>query len=128
MVQDLLDKKLELRAHPSKKIHAKIYVLYPDNFNQYSQSMAITGSSNLSGNGLGITQDKQYEFNVKLDRYDDVKFAKDEFEQLWNEAEGCEITSEDIKAAIDRTYLKGDVPPYDLYIKMLMEYYADRVL
>lgn len=128
MVQDLLDKKLELRAHPSKKIHAKIYVLYPDNFNQYSQSMAITGSSNLSGNGLGITQDKQYEFNVKLDRYDDVKFAKDEFEQLWNEAEGCEITSEDIKVAIDRTYLKGDVPPYDLYIKMLMEYYADRVL
>ena len=128
MVQDLLDKKLELRAHPSKKIHAKIYVLYPDNFNQYSQSMAITGSSNLSGNGLGITQDKQYEFNVKLDRYDDVKFAKDEFEQLWKEAEGCEITSEDIKAAIDRTYLKGDVPPYDLYIKMLMEYYADRIL
>lgn len=128
MVQDLLDKKLELRAHPSKKIHAKIYVLYPDNFNQYSQSMAITGSSNLSGNGLGITQDKQYEFNVKLDRYDDVKFAKDEFEQLWKEAEGCEISSEDIKAAIDRTYLKGDVPPYDLYIKMLMEYYADRVL
>ena len=128
MVQDLIDKKLELRAHPSKKIHAKIYVLYPDNFNQYSQSMAITGSSNLSGNGLGITQDKQYEFNVKLDRYDDVKFAKDEFEQLWSEAEGCEITSEDIKATIDRTYLKGDVPPYDLYIKMLMEYYADRVL
>ena len=128
MVQDLLDKKLELRAHPSKKIHAKIYVLYPDNFNQYSQSMAITGSSNLSGNGLGITQDKQYEFNVKLDRYDDVKFAKDEFEQLWKESEGCEITSEDIKVAIDRTYLKGDVPPYDLYIKMLMEYYADRVL
>ena len=128
MVQDLLDKKLELRAHPSKKIHAKIYVLYPDNFNQYSQSMVITGSSNLSGNGLGITQDKQYEFNVKLDRYDDVKFAKDEFEQLWKESEGCEITSEDIKAAIDRTYLKGDVPPYDLYIKMLMEYYADRVL
>ena len=128
MVQDLLDKKLELRAHPSKKIHAKIYVLYPDKFNQYSQSMAITGSSNLSGNGLGITQDKQYEFNVKLDRYDDVKFAKDEFEQLWKESEGCEITSEDIKAAIDRTYLKGDVPPYDLYIKMLMEYYADRVL
>ena len=128
MVQDLLDKKLELRAHPSKKIHAKIYVLYPDNFNQYSQSMSITGSSNLSGNGLGITQDKQYEFNVKLDRYDDVKFAKDEFEQLWKESDGCEITSEDIKAAIDRTYLKGDVPPYDLYIKMLMEYYADRVL
>ena len=128
MIQDLIDGKLELRAHPSKKIHAKLYILYPDDFNQYSQGVAITGSSNLSGNGLGISEDKQYEFNVKLDRYDDVKFAKDEFEQLWKEAEGCAITAEDVKASVDRTYLKGDVKPYDLYIKMLMEYFSDRVL
>ena len=128
MVQDLLDGKLELRAHPSKKIHAKIYVLYPDDFNQYTQGMAITGSSNLSGNGLGITQERQYEFNVKMDRYDDVKFAKDEFEQLWKEAEGCEITADDVKTSIEQTYLKGDVSPYDLYIKMLMEFFSDRVL
>ena len=128
MIQDLIDGKLELRAHPSKKIHAKLYILYPDDFNQYSQGVAITGSSNLSGNGLGISEDKQYEFNVKLDRYDDVKFAKDEFEQLWKEAEGCAITAEDVIASVDRTYLKGDVKPYDLYIKMLMEYFSDRVL
>lgn len=128
MIQDLIDGKLELRAHPSKKIHAKLYILYPDEFNQYLQGVAITGSSNLSGNGLGISEDKQYEFNVKLDRYDDVKFAKDEFELLWKEAEGCAITAEDVKASVDRTYLKGDVKPYDLYIKMLMEYFSDRVL
>lgn len=128
MIQDLIDGKLELRAHPSKKIHAKLYILYPDEFNQYSQGVAITGSSNLSGNGLGISEDKQYEFNVKLDKYDDVKFAKDEFELLWKEAEGCAITAEDVKTSVDRTYLKGDVKPYDLYIKMLMEYFSDRVL
>lgn len=128
MIQDLIDGKLELRAHPSKKIHAKLYILYPDEFNQYLQGVAITGSSNLSGNGLGISEDKQYEFNVKLDRYDDVKFAKDEFELLWKEAEGCAITAEDVKTSVDRTYLKGDVKPYDLYIKMLMEYFSDRVL
>ncbi|QWO86873.1 NgoFVII family restriction endonuclease [Candidatus Akkermansia timonensis] len=128
MVKDLSDGKLELRAHPSKKIHAKMYVLYPDGFNQYTQGMAITGSSNLSGNGLGITEDKQYEFNVKMAQYDDVKFAKDEFEELWKEADGCEITAEELKVNIERTYLKGDVSPYDLYIKMLMEYFSDRVL
>lgn len=128
MVQDLLDGKLELRAHPSKKIHAKIYVLYPDNFSQYSQAMAITGSSNLSGRGLGITEDCQYEFNVKMDRYDDVKFAKDEFEQLWLESEGCEITAEDVDTTIEPTYLRGDASPYDLYIKLLMEYFSDRVM
>ena len=128
MVQDLLDGKLELRAHPSKKIHAKIYVLYPDDFNQYTQGMAITGSSNLSGNGLGITEERQYEFNVKMTQHEDVQFAKDEFEKLWEEAKGCEITADDLKTSIDRTYLKGEVSPYDLYIKMLMEYFSDRIL
>ena len=128
MVQDMLDGKLELRAHPSKKIHAKFYILYPDNFNQHTFGAAITGSSNLSGNGLGIGDDKQYEFNVKLTQYDDVAFAKHEFELLWEEAKGVPINAEDYRATLDKTYLKGDVTPYELYIKMLMEYFSDRVL
>lgn len=128
MLQDLIDGKLELRAHPSKKIHAKLYILYPDNYNQHCFGAAITGSSNLSGNGLGISEDKQYEFNVKLERYDDVQFAKEEFELLWEEAKGVPIEATDYQATIDKTYLKGDVSPYELYIKMLMEYFSDRVL
>ena len=128
MVQDLIDGKLELRAHPSKKIHAKLYILYPDNFNQHTFGAAITGSSNLSGNGLGIGEDKQYEFNVKLTQYDDVQFARHEFELLWEEAKNVPINAEDYQATLDKTYLKGDVSPYELYIKMLMEYFSDRVL
>lgn len=128
MLQDLLDGKLELRAHPSKKIHAKIYILYPDNYNQHCFGAAITGSSNLSGNGLGIGDDKQYEFNVKLTQYDDVQFAKNEFELLWAEAEGAEIKAVDYEQAMKGTYLGGDVTPYELYIKMLMEFFNDRVL
>ena len=128
MVQDMIDGKLELRAHPSKKIHAKFYILYPDNFNQHTFGAAITGSSNLSGNGLGIGDDKQYEFNVKLTQYDDVAFAMQEFELLWQEAECVPIDATDYQATLDKTYLKGDVTPYELYIKMLMEYFSDRVL
>ncbi len=128
MVQDMIDGKLELRAHPSKKIHAKFYILYPDNFNQHTFGAAITGSSNLSGNGLGIGDDKQYEFNVKLTQFDDVAFAKHEFELLWEEAKGVPIDATDYQATLDKTYLKGDVTPYELYIKMLMEYFSDRVL
>ena len=128
MLQDLADGKLELRAHPSKKIHAKIYILYPENYNQHAFGAAITGSSNLSGNGLGISNELQYEFNVKLTQYDDVAFARNEFEQLWNESQGVAIDAEDYKATLDKTYLKGDVTPYELYIKMLMEYFSDRVL
>jgi len=128
MYQDLLDGKLELCAHPSKKIHAKIYILYPDNYNQHCFGAAITGSSNLSGNGLGISEDKQYEFNVKLTQYDDVQFAKIEFEKLWEEAKDAIIEAVDYKQAMDGTYLNGDVTPYELYIKMLMEFFSDRVL
>ena len=128
MFQDLLDGKLELRAHPSKRIHAKMYILYPDSYNQHCFGAAITGSSNLSGNGLGIDENRQYEFNVKLTQYDDVQFAKNEFEELWKEAEGAEITAVDYKQAMDETYLNGDVTPYELYIKMLMEFFSDRVM
>lgn len=128
MAQDLIDGRLELRAHPSKRVHAKIYILYPEQFNQYAQSMAITGSSNLSGNGLGISEESQYEFNVKMTQYEDVQFAKDEFELLWEESKNCQITAEDIQRSIDSTYLHQDASPYDLYIKMLMEYFSDRVL
>ena len=128
MVQDMIDGKLELRAHPSKKIHAKLYILYPENYSQYTFGAAITGSSNLSGNGLGITSEKQYEFNVKLTQYDDVAFAKHEFELLWEEAKGVPINAVDYQETLDKTYLKGDVTPYELYIKMLMEYFSDRVL
>lgn len=128
MVQDMLDGKLEMRAHPSKKIHAKLYILYPDNYNQHSFGTAITGSSNLSGNGLGLGDNKQYEFNVKLTQYDDVAFAQYEFEQLWEEAKNVPINAEDYKETLNKTYLKCDVTPYELYIKMLMEYFSDRVL
>ena len=128
MVKDLMDDKLELRAHPSKKIHAKIYILYPDNYNQHTFGAAITGSSNLSSNGLGIGEEKQYEFNVKLTQYEDVQFAKNEFDILWEEAQNVPIKAEDYKEVLDKTYLKGDVSPYELYIKMLMEYFSDRVL
>ena len=128
MVQDMIDGKLELRAHPSKKIHVKFYILYPDNYNQHTFGAAITGSSNLSGNGLGIGEDRQYEFNVKLTQYDDVAFARNEFELLWEEAKGVPINAVDYQETLDKTYLKGDVTPYELYIKMLMEYFSDRVL
>jgi superfamily II DNA/RNA helicase len=128
MLQDMKDGKLEMRAHPSRKIHAKIYILYPDNYDSDMLGCAITGSSNLSGYGLGISEEKQYEFNVKLTQYPEVQFAKDEFELLWQESEGVPITADDIDGTIGGTYLHGDVTPYELYIKMLMEYFSDRVL
>jgi len=127
-IEDIIDKKIEVRAHPGKKIHAKIYLLYPDNFNEHTlDAAAITGSSNLTGYGLGIGNDRQYEFNVLLHNYDDVSFAKNEFEQLWKEAEGCNILPSDILQTKGETYLAGDVSPYELYLKMLIEYFGESI-
>jgi superfamily II DNA/RNA helicase len=128
MVEDIMLGKLELRAHPSKKIHAKIYILYPADFDENTLNAAvITGSSNLSGNGLGISNERQYEFNVLLREYNDVAFAKEEFEKLWKDAEGCPIEATDIKRVIDNSYLSGDATPYEVYMKMLMEFFEDKI-
>ncbi len=128
MLQDILEGKLELRAHPSKKIHAKMYILYPNHFNEYTMGAAvITGSSNLSGYGLGTSEDMQYEFNVKLQGNEDVQFAMNEFNELWEQAKDCPIVATDLRKAIDETYLKGEVTPYELYIKLLIEYFGERV-
>ena len=50
-----------------------------------------------------------------------------EFNELWEEAKDCPIEATDIRKALDTTYLKGDVTPYELYIKLLIEYFGDRV-
>jgi Superfamily II DNA and RNA helicases len=127
-IDDIINKKIEVRAHPSRRIHAKIYLLYPDNFNEHTLgATVITGSSNLSDRGLGIGNDRQYEFNVLLNDHQDVCFAKSEFEQLWKEAEGCDILPIDAKKVKGGTYLAGDVTPYELYIKLLVEYFDDRI-
>ncbi len=127
LVADLTTGKVELRAHPSRKIHAKIYLLYPEAFNQYTPGMLLTGSSNLTGNGLGITEASQYEFNVKLSQYDDVAYAKNEFEQLWEEAQDCPITAEAVQAMLTTTHLTTAITPYEIYMKVLINTFGEQV-
>ena len=128
MVEDIINGKLEVRAHPAKSIHAKIYILYPDGLNEHTiGAAAITGSSNLTGNGLGVSRDHQYEFNVLVQESNLVQDAEKEFETLWEEAKNCPIEAVDLQNAMNKTYLKEDVTPYEIYIKMLMEYFEERV-
>ena len=62
-----------------------------------------------------------YEFNVSLRDYDDVEFATDEFEKLWQES--VEIQFAEIEGVIRQSYLKDDFTPFELYIKLLIEYF-----
>jgi superfamily II DNA/RNA helicase len=124
-IEDIASKKIEIKAHPSKKLHAKIYIFKPKGWNEHKSGYVITGSSNLTENGLGGTDNFNYEFNVQLKDYDDVKFASDEFERLW--IEGISILPIEINKIKKETFLNDDFTPFEVYIKFLIEYFGKSV-
>jgi len=124
-VEDIVSGRLKIKAHPTKQLHAKIYIFRPEDFNEHSHSEVITGSSNLTSAGIGGSKDANYEFNVILKDYDDIKFATDEFEQLWNES--VDILSTDINRLIPESHLNDTFTPFELYIKLLIEYFGKRI-
>jgi superfamily II DNA or RNA helicase/HKD family nuclease len=123
-IEDVVTKKIEIKAHPEKKLHAKIYIFRPEPFNEHKSGSVITGSSNLTHAGLG-GDGSNYEFNVLLNDYSDVKFATDEFEKLWKES--VPILPAEIQKLKKETYLNDEFTPYELYIKFLTEYFGKSV-
>ena len=125
-IEDIATAKIRIKAHPTRKLHAKIYILRPKDFNAHSGCEVITGSSNLTEAGLGSSGNaSNYEFNVSLRDYDDVKFATDEFEKLWTEA--VDILPTEIEATKNKTFLKDEFTPFELYIKLLIEYFDKEI-
>ena len=72
LIYDITNEKIQIKAHPEKNLHAKIYIFKPKEFNKYSTGSVITGSSNLTEPGLGSRDKSNYEFNVELRDYDDI--------------------------------------------------------
>ena len=125
-VEDVVAKKVEIRAHPTKRLHAKIYIFLPTGFNEHKPGHVITGSSNLTASGIGARRDNQtYEFNALSHDYEDVKFASAEFEKLW--AESVHVLPRDVTEVTERSFLREDVTPFDLYYKLLIEYFGQAI-
>ena len=124
-IDDMQTQKVRLKAHPSQSIHAKIYIFRPDDFNPHKAGSVITGSSNLTDAGLGTNNSPNYEFNVLLNDYEDIKFATTEFENLWEE--GVEILPEAAKNSLKKTHLADNITPYELYLKCLIEYFGSEI-
>lgn len=122
-MQDVIDGKIEVRAHNSKKLHAKFYIFLQKNFNENTSQRVIMGSSNLTEAGLGGERVRSnYEMNVEMNGYDDVKFAVDEFDKLWKDS--TPILSTDAKKITDHTHLEHSFTPFEIYIKFLIEYFG----
>ncbi len=110
--------KIEIKAHPSKNLHAKVYISrYKEGDRDYGN--VITGSSNFSESGLLANR----EFNVQLKNSADVKFALEQFEALWKEA--VDISEYYVDTINKKTWLNDTITPYQLYLKLLYEYFRE---
>ena len=56
-VEDVASKKISIRAHPTQRLHAKLYIFRQKGFNEHKPGAVITGSSNLTAAGLGTTEE-----------------------------------------------------------------------
>ena len=116
-VDDVITNKISLRAHPTRRLHAKLYIFRPKGFNEHRPGAVITGSSNLTAAGLGANEEaSNYEFNVLLHDFDEVKFATEEFDRLWTES--VPILPKAIEEARDSTYLGDQVTPQELALAL----------
>jgi len=107
--------KLEVRAYPSERVHAKLYVMtFVDG--HIDKGRVITGSSNLTEAGL---QDN-LEFNVELKNRSDYEFAIQKFNELW--AKAVDVTK-DYVTTIEVKSPFAQFTPYELYLKFLYEYF-----
>jgi superfamily II DNA/RNA helicase len=124
-VNDMIDGKIEVRAHKSKTIHAKFYLFLPQKHTEHSDGWVIMGSSNLTEAGLGVKKAPNYELNIALKSYDDVSYAKGEFEELWKD--GTSILPADIQQFKQKTHIGQSFTPFELYIKFLIEYFGKNI-
>lgn len=120
-ITDLSDKKIEIKVHPSKNIHAKVYIFREEKEHEHGYGAVITGSSNLTDAGLA----RNFEFNVELRDNEDIKFAKDTFDKLWNEAKP--ISPDFISEMKKDTYLNDQFSPFEINMKFLIEYFGSNV-
>lgn len=115
-------KKLEIKAYPSKNIHAKVYISrYKTNISHIQYGSVITGSSNFSLSGLVANR----EFNVHLKDRRDVEFALDQFEMLWKDS--IDISEEFVDSVQNKTWLNNSILPYELYLKLIYEYLQEDI-
>ncbi len=124
-INDIIEGKIEVRAHNSKAIHAKFYLFLPELHSEHSDGWVIMGSSNLTEAGLGIKKSPNYELNIALKDFDDVDFTKKEFKELWENS--TPILPADIQLFKQKTHIGQTFTPYELYLKFLIEYFGKNI-
>lgn len=113
--------KMEMRMYVDAPIHAKVYIMRKDPDKSDYYGCVITGSSNFSEAGLA----NNLEFNVELKDSADVRFALERFEELWKDA--VPVQDAYIDAVENKTWLRNDITPYEIYLKTLYEFFREEI-
>jgi superfamily II DNA or RNA helicase len=112
LVVQIKAKKLVVKLFLRHTLHAKLYLLYRQDFNNPFNS--FLGSSNLTLSGLS----NQGELNVDVMDVDANQKLVRWFEDRWNDR-WCLDISDELMQIIEESWARDEpIPPYYIYIKM----------
>jgi SNF2 family DNA or RNA helicase len=112
LAQQLKDKKLVVKLHLRHRLHAKLYLLFRDDYN--NPITGYLGSSNLTLSGLQY----QGELNVDVLEHDACKKLSAWFEDRWNDNFCLDISDELIQVIAESWARDEPLTPYEIYVKM----------
>lgn len=131
LVSLIKEEKLEVKVFRKPRLHAKAYI-FGDLGN--GNSVGIIGSSNFTKAGLTTSQ----ELNFLTDDYKIVEFEPRSenqenghitwFNELWNDEEAESWTGDFTEIISNSPVGDKTYGPYDVYIKTLMEVFADELV
>jgi len=127
MKQLIVEEKIEVRISANRDVHSKMYIMRSGELANHQgegktyRGSVIIGSSNLTHNGL----EGNTEINAELNQERDIIEAVKVFEKLW--AESVELTQEDFDEFITPNLKEPMVTPFQLYIRLLIEHFGERI-
>ncbi len=112
--EQLRTKKLVVKMAARQALHAKLYLVYRKD--DFTPIIPFLGSSNLTLSGLR----NQGELNVDVLEQDAAKKLARWFEDRWNDTFSYDI-SEELADILDESWVREDLPPHWIYLKMAYE-------
>jgi len=110
--RQIKDKKVVVKLHLRYPLHAKLYLMFRDDFN--NPISGYLGSSNLTLSGLRV----QGELNVDVLEHDACQKLEKWYNDRWNDR-WCVDISDELAAVIDESWAREEpIPPYHIYLKM----------
>ncbi len=111
LAQQLRDKKVMVKLYLRHSLHAKLYLLFRDDYN--NPITGYVGSSNLTFAGLS----HQGELNVDVLDQDATQKLATWFEDRWTDR-FCLDISQELIAVIEESWAFSQPTPYEVYLKM----------